>query len=237
MLTGRLRNVSPKALLAGVLLACFAVSLPFWMASTPEDKQHLTHSTAAMQMVEQSVGLLDLQPEEQAQLKAMLKEQPSDTKQPDFDQLVWTKDIIQTIRPWVADESEAETIAKWVYTYSVRFDLSPELILGVIAVESRFDHFAVSNVGAVGLMQVMPFWKEKLGSKDDNLLKIETNIRYGCAIIRHYVDRYKRLDRALAAYNGSLGQLKYPNKVFEAMKQFKATPLTSSQLAAPHPES
>jgi len=205
-----------------VLVACFAISLPLWIASTPEDKQHLTHSTATMQMVEHSVGLLDLQPEEQAQLKEMLKEQPV-ASQPDFDQLVWTKDIIQTIRPWVADESEAETIANWVYTYATRFDLSPELILGVIAVESRFDHFAVSNVGAIGLMQVMPFWKERLGSKDDNLLKIETNIRYGCAIIRHYLDRYKRLDRALAAYNGSLGQMKYPNKVFEQMRRFKAT--------------
>ena len=61
-------------------------------------------------------------------------------------------------------------------TLGGRFELSPELILGVIAVESRFDHFAVSNVGAIGLMQVMPFWKDKLGSKDDNLLKIETNI-------------------------------------------------------------
>jgi len=225
-LTARLRGVSPKALLAGVLIACFGVSLPLWIASTSEDKQHLTHSTAAMQMVEQSVGLLDLQPEEQAELKAMLKEKPAES-QPDFDQVVWTKDIIHTIRPWVADDSEAQAIAKWVYTYSVRFDLSPELILGVIAVESRFDHFAVSNVGAIGLMQVMPFWKNKLGSKDDNLLKIETNIRYGCAIIRHYLDRYKRIDRALAAYNGSLGQMKYPNKVFEAMKRFKATPLTS----------
>ena len=144
-------------------------------------------------------------------------------KSPDFDKDVWVKDLIQTIRPWVPDEHEAESIARWVYVYSKHFDLSPELILSVIAVESRFDHFAVSNVGAVGLMQVMPFWKEDLGQAEDNLLDIETNLRYGCAILRHYLDRYKKLDRALAAYNGSLGRMKYPNKVFKVMKEFKAT--------------
>ena len=121
------------------------------------------------------------------------------------------------------DEAEAEAIARWVYLYSVRFELSPELVLGLISVESNFDHFAVSNVGARGLMQVMPFWKKELGSSSDNLFEIETNIRYGCAIIRHYIKRYKRVDRALAAYNGSLGRSKYPNKVFAQMRRFKAT--------------
>jgi len=152
----------------------------------------------------------------------MLK--PEAVKQrPDFEQQVWVQDIIHTIKPWVADQREAEAIARWVYIYSKRFELSPELVLGVIAVESRFDHFAVSNVGAIGLMQVMPFWKNELGQAEDNLLEIETNIRYGCAILRHYIDRYKTLSRALGAYNGSLGRMKYPNKVFAFMKRFKAT--------------
>lgn len=213
--------MSPKALLAAVLVVGFIISLPFWIMSTSEDKQHLTETTTALQMVERNVGVLDLKPEEKESLKQMLK---PDVKEADtdYEQQVWTKDLSHTIRPWVSDDSEAEVIASWVYHYSKRFNLSPELILGVIAVESRFDHFAVSNVGAVGLMQVMPFWKEQLGSKDDNLLNVETNIRYGCAILRHYLDRYKSLDRALAAYNGSLGRKKYPNKIRQAMKRFKA---------------
>ncbi len=213
--------MSPKALLAGVLVIGFIATIPFFLSSTPEDKQRLTQSTARS-MVERNVALLDIKPEEKAELKEMLKPEP-ETKQTDFEQLVWTKDIVHTIRPWVSDMGEAEVIARWVYIYSVRFELDPELILGVISVESRFDHFAVSNVGAIGLMQVMPFWKDELGQPNDNLLEIETNVRYGCAIIRHYLDRYKRLDRALAAYNGSLGKNKYPNKIFSAMKRFKAT--------------
>ncbi|WP_232726512.1 lytic transglycosylase domain-containing protein [Mariprofundus ferrinatatus] len=213
--------MSPKALLAGVMVAGFLVSLPIWMASTPEDKQHLSQS-AVKKMVEQNVDLLDFEPEEKEELRRMLQPGPVDDV-PDFERDVWVKDIVQTISPWVPDEKEAETIARWVYVYSKHFDLSPELVLGVIAVESRFDHFAVSNVGAIGLMQVMPFWKNELGSPSDNLLEIETNLRYGCAILRHYIDRYNHLDRALAAYNGSLGKQKYPNKIYKSMKKFKAT--------------
>ena len=214
-------DVSPKSILAGVFIIGFLVSLPVWMKSTPEERQHLTQ-TAVKQIVEKDVVMLGINPEEKEELRQLLAPKAEKQLQPDFEETVWVKDIIQTIQPWVSNSDEAEVIAHWVYVYSVRYDLSPELILGIIAVESQFDHFAVSNVGAIGLMQVMPFWKEELGLPDDNLLEIETNIRYGCAIIRHYMDRYKKLSSALAAYNGSLGRNKYPNKVFAAMKRFKA---------------
>ncbi len=142
-----------------------------------------------------------------------------------FDQIVWVQDIIQTIRPWVPDKTEASQIATWVYRYSQRFRHSPELILAMIAVESDFDHFAISNANARGLMQVMPFWKKEMGRAGDNLLEIKTNIRYGCAILRIYRNRYKKLDRALAAFNGSLGGRKYPDKVFAMLKKIKASRL------------
>ncbi|MDX8405699.1 MAG: lytic transglycosylase domain-containing protein [Mariprofundus sp.] len=198
----------------------FLVTIPAWIGSNSEDQQHLAQ-TAARQMVEKNVGFLDIEPKEREVLRQRMMpvEEPAQT---DFEEVVWVKDIVSIIRPWVGDEHEAKTIAHWVYIYSGKQQLSPELILGIIAVESQFDHFAVSNVGAVGLMQVMPFWKKELGKVDDNLLKIKTNVRYGCAIIRHYMDRYKTIDRALGAYNGSLGKMKYPNKVFSKMKQFKA---------------
>jgi len=199
----------------------FLLTIPVWLNSNTEDKQHLAQ-TAVKQIVEKNVGLLEIEPQEKEELRQML-EPAKQTEQQDFEQTVWVQDIIGTISPWVADATEAKTIAHWVYVYSKRQKLSPELILGVIAVESQFDHFAVSNVGAVGLMQVMPFWKKELGKPDDNLLSIETNVRYVCAIIRHYLDRYKTYDRALAAYNGSLGRMKYPNKVYAKMKRFKAT--------------
>ena len=204
------------------MIAGFAISLPFWIMSTPEEKQHMAQTTTAKTIVEKSTGSLDIKPEEKDELREMLKPVEK-TEQPNFEQEIWIHDIKQLIKKWVPDPDEAEAIARWVYLYSVRFELSPELILGLISVESNFDHFAVSNVGARGLMQVMPFWKKELGSPSDNLFEIETNIRYGCAIVRHYIKRYKRIDRALAAYNGSLGRNKYPNKVFTQMRRFKAT--------------
>jgi soluble lytic murein transglycosylase-like protein len=98
--------------------------------------------------------------------------------------------------------------------------LPPELVLAVIEVESHFDRFAVSKAGAQGYMQVMPFWREEIGRPDDNLTDPETNLRYGCHILQFYIDREGgNLRRALAAYNGSLGSNRYPDKVFRAWRQ------------------
>ncbi len=204
------------------MIAGFAISLPFWISSTPEQKQQMAQTSTAKMIVEKSTGSLDIKQDEKEELREMLKPDTSE-KPKNFEHEIWVKDIQQLIGKWVPNDNEAETIARWVHLYSVRFDLSPELVLGIIAVESQFDHFALSNVGARGLMQVMPFWKNELGSSSDNLFEIETNVRYGCAIIRHYLNRYKKLDRALAAYNGSLGSNRYPNKVFTQMRRFKAT--------------
>ncbi len=222
-LRARLGGIAPKTILAGIMLGGFLGTLPFWLLSTPEQKQRLTQETATLQVVEKNVGFLDLQAEERVHLRQMLKPSEKQSGTHNFDREVWLKDIQQVIRPWVPDQVEATALARWVYIYSQRFDLSPDLILAVIAVESQFDHFAISNVGARGLMQVMPFWKDKLGSRDDNLFAIETNIRYGCAILRMYMDRYGSLTRALAAYNGSLGNKGYPARIYTQMKRFKAS--------------
>ncbi len=220
----RLGGVAPKTILAGILIGGFLGTLPFWMMSTPEQKQRMLHETATLQVVENNVGFLDLQPDEEAQLRRMLKRpEIKDAIAVQPEQKAELESIKVLVQPRVPDALEAENIARWVYLYSRRFDLSPYLVLAVIAIESQFDHFAVSNVGALGLMQVMPFWKDKLGSKDDNLFAVETNIRYGCAILRMYLDRYGSLTRALAAYNGSLGNRRYPARIYAQMKRFKAS--------------
>ncbi|MDX8398365.1 MAG: lytic transglycosylase domain-containing protein [Mariprofundaceae bacterium] len=216
-------GASAKGVLAGILVVGFVVTLPFWLLSTSEEKQFLLEDSSTIEVLEQSTGALDmLQGQEKDEIRSMLQEPEPAVEKLDFEQQVWQQDIQQLIQQWVPNAEEARSIARWVYFYSVRFELSPELLLGLIATESRFDHFAVSNVGARGLMQVMPFWKKELGSESDNLFEIETNIRYGSAILRHYLDRYKTLNRALGAYNGSLGRMKYPNKVFSQMRRFKA---------------
>lgn len=102
---------------------------------------------------------------------------------------------------------------------SRRADLDTQLILGLIQVESRFRQYAVSGVGAKGLMQVMPFWQKYIGHADHNLFDVRTNLRYGCTILRHYNNLEKgNMHNALARYNGSLGRDKYPNAVFGAFQ-------------------
>ena len=108
-------------------------------------------------------------------------------------------------------------VLRRVHAIATEFDLNPQLVLAVIDVESRFDRFAVSKAGARGLMQVMPFWREEIGEPSDNLFDVDTNLRYGCAILKIYLAREKaRLAPALARYNGSYGQGWYPSLVMDA---------------------
>jgi soluble lytic murein transglycosylase-like protein len=101
----------------------------------------------------------------------------------------------------------------------MRAGLDPHLVLAVIDVESKFRKYAVSKAGARGLMQVMPFWVKEVGGSTDNLFQERTNLRYGCSILRLYLDREKgNLTNALARYNGSLGQPQYPSRVLRAWK-------------------
>ena len=95
--------------------------------------------------------------------------------------------------------------------------VSPEIVLALIEVESGFDSYAVSSAGAQGIMQVMPFWKKEIGRPEDNLINMQTNLRYGCTILKHYLDIERgRLADALARYNGSYGQYWYAERVLDA---------------------
>jgi soluble lytic murein transglycosylase-like protein len=97
---------------------------------------------------------------------------------------------------------------------SSRAGLDPQLVLAVINHESAFRKYAISSASARGYMQVMPFWVRLIGTADHNLFHLRTNLRYGCTILRHYLDIEKGdVVRALARYNGSLGRFEYPNVV------------------------
>jgi soluble lytic murein transglycosylase-like protein len=117
-----------------------------------------------------------------------------------------------------------------------RAGLDPQLVLALIQVESGFRRHAISSAGARGYMQVMPFWTELIGDGDPSrLFDARTNLRYGCVILRHYLDRENGdLFRALGRYNGSLGRPEYPNAVMAAWKRWSDQPPASVQLAA-HP--
>jgi soluble lytic murein transglycosylase-like protein len=106
-----------------------------------------------------------------------------------------------------------------VHYEATRAGLDPQLVLAVIQVESNFRKYAVSTAGARGYMQVMPFWVGLIGAPEHNLFHLRTNLRYGCLILRHYLDIERgNLTRALGRYNGSLGKLWYPSLVQTAWK-------------------
>lgn len=137
-----------------------------------------------------------------------------------YDSAVWYTLMEPRLRRVVKEKDERLDILKQVYCETHRpgeTRLPPGLVMGIIEVESRFDRYAVSSAAAVGLMQVMPFWPERLGMRRYELVRIAPNIRMGCAILRFYL-RYEHNDvrKALARYNGSIGRRDYPDKVIYA---------------------
>ena len=137
-----------------------------------------------------------------------------------FDAQVWLTEMSARLARQVAEPEERIEILKRVHYEATRAEIPPELVLAVIDVESNFDRFAISVAGARGLMQIMPFWLDEIGRPDDNLLHVDTNLRYGCTILRYYYDKEKGdLRRALGRYNGSLGKRKYPNKVIDKLSK------------------
>lgn len=131
-----------------------------------------------------------------------------------FDAEVWLLDMSTRLTRYIPDDQQRLTLLRLVHAEASKAGLRPDLVIALIHAESHFDRFAISSVGAQGLMQVMPFWKGELGRPQDNLTDNATNLRYGCTILAYYLKRENgNLQRALARYNGSLGQLKYPAKV------------------------
>ena len=109
------------------------------------------------------------------------------------------------------------SLLQTVYYEAKRAGLDPDLVLAVIRVESNFRKYAISSAGARGYMQVMNWWSEIVGESASDLFNLRTNIRFGCAILRHYLDQERgNVHRALARYNGSVGQDKYPNLIYAA---------------------
>jgi soluble lytic murein transglycosylase-like protein len=154
------------------------------------------------------------------QLRQLLLDavQSSDSFPDRFDAEVWLMDMSRRLAPRVEDPQERLTILKTVHYEATRAELPPELVLAVIDVESNFDRFAISHAGARGLMQVMPFWLEEIGRPGDDLFEIQTNLRFGCTILKHYLERERgNRTRALARYNGSVGKTWYPQRVYKAL--------------------
>ncbi|PID44390.1 MAG: hypothetical protein CSB48_02060 [Proteobacteria bacterium] len=138
-----------------------------------------------------------------------------------WDAEVWLLDISTRLKKYVKNPKKRFSMLKLIHQEATKAGLEPELVLSVIHVESLFDQYAISRVGAQGLMQVMPFWKKEIGRPEDNLTNVATNLRYGCTILKYYMNKEKgNLTRALARYNGSTGKTWYPEKVLNAWDKY-----------------
>ena len=144
-----------------------------------------------------------------------------------YDAEVWLVDMSGRLERFVKDPAYRLDLLKDIHAAAIRADLPPELVLAVIEVESHFDRFAISRVGAQGMMQVMPFWKDEIGRPDDNLTMNRTNFAYGCRILQFYLQREDgHLHKALARYNGSVGRRVYSDKVYRAWsRHWRTAPL------------
>ncbi|MGY1490570.1 lytic transglycosylase domain-containing protein [Methylobacillus pratensis] len=146
----------------------------------------------------------------------------------------WLQMMSNRLQKRIPDMRMREDFLRTVHYEATRAGLDPQLVLALIHVESAFNKYAVSSVGARGYMQVMPFWVKAIGANDHNLFHMRLNLRYGCTILRHYLDIEKGdLYRALGRYNGSLGRPEYPNLVVNAWRkswtyQPPAVPVTAT---------
>ena len=131
------------------------------------------------------------------------------------DSITWLISMSRRLEKFIPDPIEREEFLRTVFYEATRAGLDPQLVLSVIQVESGFKKYAISHAGARGYMQVMPFWIEAIGHRDHNLFHLRVNLRYGCTILRHYLNKEKGdYFRALGRYNGSLGEITYPQLVF-----------------------
>ena len=159
-------------------------------------------------------------------VKALMQKSISDLASPklmfasEVEGQAWMSDMSQRMSKRLPDVTYRQEFLRSVHYEATRAGLDPQLVLGLIQVESAFKKYAVSSVGARGYMQVMPFWVKSIGNNDHNLFHLRLNLRYGCTILRHYLDiEHGDLYRALGRYNGSLGKPQYPNLVVGAWRK------------------
>jgi soluble lytic murein transglycosylase-like protein len=148
---------------------------------------------------------------------------------------LWIDEMSRRLASRFPDAPTRNDFVATVFYEATRAGLDPQLVLGVIQYESNFRKYAISPADARGYMQVMPFWTRLIGTPEHNLFHLRTNLRYGCVILRYYLDiENGDLFRALGRYNGSLGRPEYPNGVLDVMnRNWLYAPAGPQKVAAP----
>lgn len=166
-------------------------------------------------------GALNERQAMEPELRELLKKaaNESDSFVDRFDGEVWLTDMSRRLEKKVPDHDFRIELLKNIHYEAKRARIEPELVLSVIQVESNFNPYAISRAGAIGLMQIMPFWLKEIGKPGDSLFSPRTNLRYGCTILRFYLDKEKgNRVRALMRYNGTR-ERRYPAKVYQVFDQ------------------
>lgn len=133
----------------------------------------------------------------------------------------WITDMSARLKKWMPDDFLRNRYLTIIQYEATRAGLDPQLVLSVITIESKFNKYAISGAGARGMMQIMPFWLTQIGTEKQSLFDVQTNIRYGCTILRYYIQKeHGDVTRALARYNGSYHQDWYPHKVYTAYNTY-----------------
>ena len=158
--------------------------------------------------------------------RAISDRPPANSSFPDSGEAAqWLNEMSRRLQKKMPDRATRLDFLRTVHYEATRAGLDPQLVLGLVQVESGFKKYAVSSAGARGYMQVMPFWTKLIGQPGQNLFHLRINLRYGCTILRHYLDVEKGdLFRALGRYNGSLGQPAYPDMVAATWRNVWAYP-------------
>lgn len=175
-----------------------------------------------------------------ASVQAALQKSVSDARPPGtsfknpIEAADWLTEMSRRLERRIPSREYRIELLRSVHYEATRAGLDPQLVLGLMQVESGFRKYAVSTAGARGYMQVMPFWIKIIGQPGDNLFHLRTSLRYGCVILRHYLDIEKGdLFRALGRYNGSLGKPEYPNAVLAAWQKQWSYPAATTHTASP----
>ena len=138
----------------------------------------------------------------------------------DYDRQVWLMTMSTRMVDLIPDPQQRMGILKLIHKEATRAKLPPELVLSVIQVESKFDAYAVSKAGAVGMMQIMPFWLKLIGRPDDSLVHVRTNLRMGCTILKYYLEKsHGDVREALQRYNGATVGIDYSDSVLKSLSR------------------
>ena len=199
---------------AAALLAVLLTALATVTEAEAEAAKVATPAQASIQQTDQKTH----QEADRALLSRLKQAAASaDSFADSYDAEVWLAAKDNTLSAIIKNPAQRLSLLKLIHAEAIRAGLQPEIVLALIEVESRFDNYAVSRAGAQGIMQVMPFWEKEIGRPQDNLIHTQTNLRYGCTILKYYLDKEQgRLADALARYNGSYGQYWYAERVLDA---------------------